>query len=305
MKKTFVLCLIGVAAAGLLAVYLLKRQPSGAPSQQSPSSATGQTQSVRPAEMPSPDSSTQVQPEISARALKADPSRSNELVLATEQARAKAIKLRPGQLLASINGVPITLRDLIAVNPSEATDTEHSMSEAQYNYLLERAIDRELAFQAAQQQGVTLGQDQQAQLDQIERSIRARNEAQQSGNVVARLNSTASLETEIEFEKRDAAGLLTQEALLEHSGGPPAHITEEMVKEYYQKNVSLYGPLPAAPEERDAAWHQIDAQIRTDLKYTVLQAHQDALKDNMDRLKANAAIEISNVKDQSAQPASP
>jgi hypothetical protein len=302
MKKAVVYFVIGMIAAVSLAIYLLGKRPSA----EKPSVEANKAAQTVPAEVSSSQESTPQPPplELSARAMKADPSRSNELVLATEQARAKAIKIHPGQLLASVNGVPITLRDLIAVNHSESADTEHSMSEAQYNYLLERAIDRELAFQAAQQQGVKLSQSQQAELDQVERSIRGRSE-NPSGDVLARLNSTASLETEIEFEKRDAAGLLTQEALLEHSGGPPAHITEEMVTEYYQKNISLYGPLPTAPEERDAAWRQIDAQIRTDLKYTVLQAHQDALKDNMDRLKANAAIEVSNVKDQPAKPASP
>jgi hypothetical protein len=294
----------GVVVAALVVAYLLNRQPPSAP-QQSVEKA-GRSQQAAPNETPAvSDTKSQAPLEISARALKDDPSRSNELLLATQQAYAKAIKLHPGQLLASVNGVPITLRDLMAIDSSEGADSEHSMSEDQYKYLLDRAIDRELAFQAAQQQGVNLSPDQQAQLDQIERTIRGRNE-NSSGNVLARLNSPASLEAEIEFEKRDAAGLLTQEALLEHSGGPPPHVTEDMVKEYYERNIQLYGPLPTATDERDAAWRQIDSQIRTDLRYSVLQAHQDGLKDNMDRLKANAAIEISNVKDhQSAKPASP
>jgi len=277
----------------LLVLFLLTRRPPVRPPPTEVNPAVVRQTRQGPETPLGAEAASPTQLEISARALKADPSRSNELIRATQEAYAKAIKLHPGQMLANVNGVPITLRDLIAIDPSESSETEHSMSEDAYKYLLDRAIKRELAFQAAQQQGIQLSQQQQAQLDQIDRTARSRDE---DPDTLARLNTPASREAQIEFEKRDAAGLLMQEALLEHSGGPSPHVTEDQVKQYYQQNIQLYGQLPSDPGERDVAWRRIDAQIRTDLRYSTLQAHQDALDDYMKGLKAAANVQISDVK---------
>ena len=293
MKKRVLLCLVGAVAAAILAAYLLHRQQPRT-RESIGRTAAGTTQPSAGIN-PHQESGSPTQLELSARALKSNPSRSNELILAAQQAYAKAIKLHPGQVLARVNGAPITLRDLIAIDPTEPTDSEHSMSEDQYKYLLDRAINRELAFQAAQQQGVKLSQEQQAELDRIEQTIRSR-DANNSGRVIANLNNPASLETTIDFAKRDAAGLLTQEALLANSGGPSPYITEDQVQQYYQQNIQHYGPLPTTPAEHDAAWRQIDAQIRIDLKDSALQAHQDALDNYMDGLKSAAQIQITDVK---------
>ena len=115
-------------------------------------------------------------------------------------------------------------------------------------------------------------------------------------NVLAHLNTSASLDSQIEFEKRDAAGLLMQETLLDRSGGPPLIVTEDQVQRYYQQNVEKYGALPTETNERAAAWQQIDTQIRRELMYSNLQAHQTALNDYMDQLKATADIQITDVK---------
>lgn len=298
MKKSVVLCAIGLVAAIVLVVYFLDKRQAGAPPlpTESPSIEASKASPTSPTEASSSqESASQTQLELSARALKADPSRSNELVLAVEQARAKAIKVHTGQVLATINGVSITLRDLLAIDPSEKADTEHSMSEDQYKYLLDRAVDRELAMQAAQRQSVKLNPEQQDQLAQIERSSRGRDGANPE-NMLARLNTSASLESQIEFDKRDAAGLLMQEALLDRSGGPPLIVTEDQVQRYYQQNAARYGALPTQPNERETAWRAIDTQIRRELMYSNMEAHQTALKEYMDQLKATAEIEITDVK---------
>ncbi|HUI08300.1 MAG TPA: hypothetical protein VL486_14970 [Verrucomicrobiae bacterium] len=296
-NRGVLLAVVGLVAAAILAVYLFNRQQTRTRQAETAASSAAAARSATAAN-PRAESGSQSQFELSTRALKANPSRSNGLALATELAHAKAIKLHPGQILARVNGVPITLRDLLAIDPSAPASAERSMSEEQYKYLLDRAIDRELAFQAAQQQGVKLTEAQQAALDRIEQTIRAR-DTDNSGLVASHLNNPASLEAIIDFEKRDAAGLLTQEALLAHSGGLSPYVTEDQVKQYYQQNIQRYGPLPTSPAERDAAWQQIDAQIRIELNDSARQAHQAALNNYMDGLKAAAQIQVSDVKGQS------
>lgn len=68
------------------------------------------------------------------------------------------------QVLARVNGKPIQLKDLVAVQPGEA---EKSMTPAQYKHRLQRAIEMELTFQAAREQGVELTPAQKQRLEQI------------------------------------------------------------------------------------------------------------------------------------------
>ena len=298
MKKTAVPAVIAVLIA-VLAFYLLERrgrtpQPSTAPlstqgsqGRQSVSTETGVGQ----------NSAAQPQAGASNQTVWPKTPSTSDVARALELARAKSVRIRPGEVLAAVNGVPITLKDLMAIDPSDTQ--EHSVSDDAYKYLLNRAIERELAFQAARQQGVQLSPEQQARLANIEKSIRDTEEAQ-ANNVLARLNSPTSVDAQVEWEKRDAAGLLTQQALLDRAGGPPLEVTEDQVQQDYQQNIEKYGTLPTDPAQRDTTWQQIDSQIRHELMYSNLEKRQKALKEYMDGLKSAAQIQTMNVKDQAA-----
>ena len=68
------------------------------------------------------------------------------------------------QVLATVNRTQIKLRDLMPVRPDE---TEKELTAEQYAYRLQRAIEMELTFQAARDQGVELTSAQKQRVEQI------------------------------------------------------------------------------------------------------------------------------------------
>jgi hypothetical protein len=136
------------------------------------------------------------------------------LVEAVGEEKQKVIQVKANQILATVNRIPVTLKDLVGEGRSEAR-----LSVEEYEYLLGRAIDREAAIQAALSQGVTLTDGQMRQLESIHGRVMA-GEVEKDGSKVSHVNATGSVEERAMFAVRDAAGLMLIVNLMAKSGLP-------------------------------------------------------------------------------------
>lgn len=191
------------------------------------------------------------------------------------------LRLNAAMTLATVNGVPITLRDLVPVAPGAAA--ENSMGREMFAALMDRAVKRELANQQAREQGVALSEEQLRNLESIRRRALERDP-----NSFTEVHDDFAAKAE--FEVRDFAGLMLQESLLAAAGGPPRYVTPEMVDAYYQANQAAFPPLPGDPAEREAAMNAIEIDIRSRLAQDVDAAYQDALSRMTEAWKQQADI---------------
>lgn len=193
----------------------------------------------------------------------------------------EVFRINSNMILASVNGMPITLRDLMPVNPTRLT--ENNFSPEMYGSLLDRAINRELAMQEAKRRGVGLSDQQKADLEKIRQRALERDP-----------NSFSDVhddyDAKAEFEVRDFAGLMLQEALLAAAGGPPKYVTPELVQQYYEAHKDQYGELPADEAGRNEAWSQIDLQIRSDLAHQLADEYEKQLQVLREDLQRQADI---------------
>lgn len=198
-------------------------------------------------------------------------------------APASTVRVKPAQTLAKVNGVAITLRDLVAL-PKEKEDAEQIMSAEMYRFLLNRAVEREVTFQAAKTKGVELTAAQRQQLA----DLRARSGQRELGVFDTVQQNPAN----VEFEQRDSAALLLQAALAEKAGVPSPHVTAAQVRVYYQQHEAAYGALPANLAERQTAWEKIDQAIRQKLAPQVQAEHQERFQKFVEQLKGAAQIDM-------------
>jgi len=194
---------------------------------------------------------------------------------------AGVVRVSPGKVLATVSGVAITLQDLMPL-PAVKAESEQALSAERYQFLLDRAIEREVTFQAARGQGLELGASQRQQLEQL----RARNERTEPGVFDTVQQNPANTE----FAVCDATGLLLQAALAEKAGVPSPHVTPTQVQAYYQQHQAEYGALPVEPAQRAAAWERIDRDIRLKLASQVQADHQARFDQFREQLKATAQI---------------
>ena len=197
----------------------------------------------------------------------------------------KVFLARPKQVLATVNGTPITLGDLFPLNTTNS-EAEQQIAPEMYDYFLQRAIDRELTLQAAKAQGVTLTAAQDQQLAKM-RAVREQAEP----GLVRKLTVDAA---QIEFELRDARAFMLQSSLMAQAGATP-NVTPDQVEQYYRDHVAAFGELPTDPQAREAAWQKIDYQIREQLAAPVRSQYQVQLKEYMNQLRAKAAVTVSSL----------
>jgi len=194
---------------------------------------------------------------------------------------AKVFLVRPDQVLATVNGVPITLGNLI---PLQSTNNAgQQLDSVTYNYFLQRAINRELIMQAAKAQGVTLNQAQEDQLAKL------RGERQQP--YPGQVSQLSVNPTEVEFDLRDEQAFMLQTTLLAQAGASP-DVTPAQVEQYYQDHIAQFGELPADPQARQQAWQEIDIQIRNQLAVQTREQYNQQLQKYMDGLRAAANITV-------------
>jgi hypothetical protein len=195
----------------------------------------------------------------------------------------KVFRIRRDQVLATVNGTTLTLRDLIPLGGTNAAG-EEQVDQATYDYFLGRAIDRELILQTARAQGVGLTESQDQQLAKL----RALREQPEPG-LVSKLTVDAA---QIDFELRDSQAFMLQTALMAKGGATP-NVTPDQVEQYYLNHLGEFGDLPADPQERQAAWQRMDVQIRNRLAASARSQYQAQLTQYMNQLKSKAAIHVS------------
>jgi hypothetical protein len=196
---------------------------------------------------------------------------------------ASVVRVKPDQTLATVNGAAITLKDLVPV-PAEKAGAEQILSAERYTFLLDRAVEREVTFQAASRQGVELTEAQRQRLAEL----RVRSEKHDPGVFDTVQQNPAN----VEFEQRDAMGLLLQAALAQKAGVPSPHVTAEQVQAYYQQHQAEYGALPSDPAQRQTAWEKIEQAIRQNLSPELQAKHQERFQKFLDQLKAAAQVDI-------------
>lgn len=196
-------------------------------------------------------------------------------------APVSVVRVKPDQTLATVNGVAIMLKDLVPL-PAEKAGADQLMSAEMYGFLLNRAVEREVTFQAAQAQGVELTAAQRQRLA----GLRARSEAREPGVFDTVQQNPAN----VEFEQRDATGLLLQAALAEKAGVPSPNVTAAQVQAYYQQHQADYAAPPTDPAQRKTAWEKIDQDVRAKLAPQLQAEYQERFQKFVEQLKAAAQI---------------
>lgn len=196
-----------------------------------------------------------------------------------------SLRIEAKQILASVNGRDLRLADLM---PLSSATTEQTLSPETYEYLLGRALNRELVLQAAKAQGLELNQSQREQL------ARYRSQRQQKEpGLVARLNGD---QLQLDFEQRDMEAFMLQVSLLAQTGASPS-VQPAQVREYYRQHSLEFGDLPADEPARSETWEGIDFDIRTRLAQGERSRFQSQLLVYMDQIKARANIFVTPASD--------
>lgn len=201
-----------------------------------------------------------------------------------EDSLVRIVRVPAGRALASVNGTAISLKDLLPMGAG----VEQVMSPETYEFLLNRAVERELSFQAASAQRIELSDEQRRTVEQVRQRMLEREN--QEG--VVHLNRSGKLEDQIAFETRDATSQLLLNSLLTKAGAASPHVTENQVKQYYERHHADFAALPSDASERAKAWQQIDLAIRQKLVLENTAEHQAQRQHFLDSLRAKAAITI-------------
>ena len=204
-------------------------RPGGQPESDTPAGAPAGTDLEKRAESPG----------TQASAAKSAGSLADRETSRRTRGGAAARSLHPSEVLATVNEVPVRLRDLIPAGPEEA---EKGMTREQYAYRFQRAIETELVFQAARAEGVELTQAQQQRLEKITGVIPADPARFRKLGVTW---STADSE-QVEFEKRlTSAQMLEQNLVAKKAGASPSPDPEKQAR-YEQARRELLDQLSAS-----------------------------------------------------------
>jgi len=194
----------------------------------------------------------------------------------------KVYQLRADQVLATVNGVEIKLGDLVPLTTTNG-DAMVPLDAVTYNYLLNRAINRELMMQAAKAQGVGLTDAQQQQLMKLQ----AQRDAPEPG-LLAKLNASTAA---VQLELRDTEAFMLQTTMMAQHGFSP-DVTPDQVDKYYQGHTAQFGDAPTDPLARKQWWSNVDIIIRELLEKQVRADYNNALNTFMDGQKAAAKITL-------------
>ena len=192
----------------------------------------------------------------------------------------RLLHLRRDQVLATVNGCPVTVADLLPVGTNDSP-ADLEVSALELNFLLKRAVDRELIFQTAKERGLSLDDGESRQLANL---TSMRHQPEPGG--LANLNGSAAQRS---LELQDAQAFLLQTDLMAAQGVSP-NVTEDQVTAYYQAHQSEYGELPADPGARSQAWAKIDFSIREQLAPSIRSGYNDKLAAYMAQMEASANV---------------
>jgi hypothetical protein len=177
------------------------------------------------------------------------------LSAAPRPAPGEAIRVAPNTVLATVNGQPVGLKDLL---PAPRERGAVQMSREDFAHRLEEAIRRRLIFQEAGRQGLGLSVDQRERVE----AIRRRYAADQAAYRQQGAQWTSVTEEQIVLETERAEAALVLQNLLVAAGAPPLQATPQQVMAYYEEHRDQYGELPPEPDRRQQAWSDIQLAIR-------------------------------------------
>ena len=199
----------------------------------------------------------------------ADNSAANQSVAAGDRVASDGLHLRPEQVLATVNGHTITLRDVV---PISGTNQEIEIAPGDLKYFLARAVDRELILETAKAQGVELDDSQRMQLGEF----RAEHAGAEPG-LMQRFNAEPS---DYDLSQRDAEAFMLQTSLLARAGVSP-DVNADEVQQYYNEHTSEFAGIPQ---------ENADYQIRTLLAPVERQNFQNQLATYMSKMRSGANI---------------
>jgi hypothetical protein len=191
------------------------------------------------------------------------------------------VKIESDAVLATVNGAPVRLADLLPL-PSRAEADRPVLSRERFESLLDRAITREVVVQAARAKGLELTTAQREQLARFKGRVSA-----VAANTFDTLQHQSANDA---FAEREAVASLLQSSLAEQAGVTGRDITPAHVLAHYQQNSSAYGVLPADPVARDRAWASIEQEIRLKLAKSAAEANETGMAQFLDQLRRDARV---------------
>lgn len=217
MRNQRVVLMAAVAIIATVAVFFLLRRPSVPPPAKAPKLAPVVAPSPPPTPVvpetlaPVPPAEV-VAPVPEATAVVTGP-RLETIVLEEGAAPIQVVRVQANQVLATVNLMPIMLKDLVALEPGQ---TEQTMTPEEYNSRLHRAIDMEVTAQAARSRGVSLTEEQQAELRRMQEKRAAELQEQKEQG----MKYTSFRPEDVQFEQRILRTIMLQQNLLAQIGGP-------------------------------------------------------------------------------------
>jgi hypothetical protein len=189
---------------------------------------------------------------------------------------AAPVVLGAGQVVATVNGVPLTGRDLLAF--SAGGPPERSLTSEMFAFLRQRAIERELVLQEARVQRVELGPPQIEQLAKVRPAARERG---------------VSDPNELDFEELEARTDMLKAVLAESVGGvAPPFATASDVDRYFEAHAAELGVASAEPSARARARQELDTRIRELLAKDIANEYKEQLERYMTRLRSEGHITL-------------
>lgn len=181
----------------------------------------------------------------------------------------EAGKVVRGATVATVNGVAITGADMVAFRAKTGEALE--LTPEMHEFLLQRAIDRELTMQAARARKLELSAMQQDQLAQVRANAEARGETDPA---------------QLAYEEKDARAQMLLESMAAADGAPAALVDDAAVDRYLEEHAAELGPAPRDPR----AAQQRRIELRQKLYAEQAAAHDARVRELLDRLAAGATI---------------
>ncbi len=191
-----------------------------------------------------------------------------ERVLAAQPQRT-GLRLRRAQTVALVNGTILRATDLFAWHRG---DDEREISPQMLAFLLRRAVERELVFQAAKRRGVVPSDAEMRRLEELRGERATRNP------------------DDVDFEVRDLEAEFLLAALAARAGVVSPFANAADVEAYYWEHIDAFDPLPLAGAPRDTARRRIEGAIRQRLAGERQEAYRDAIEALIRQLAAEAVI---------------
>lgn len=205
-----------------------------------------------------------------------------------DEVQNQVVRLTPDQVLATVNGSVIRLTDILPLADTNIT-REITLDRATLNFYLKRAVDRDLIFQKAQQQGIALDESQHNQLAAMQAM---RNQPEPGG--IARLNDSPAAN---QLQMQDSTAFMLQTTLMSAEGASP-NVTEDQVTAYYTQHASQFGGMSLdSLQENQGMWQDVEVEIRNELAPSVRANYNNQVASFMRNLESQANITMTPLAD--------